>query len=384
MIIFYEIVFGQLFFMCTAPLMESQYTRLNEIVDRLSAQLISKNMGKEIAMQKKLTLFILILLLAIPLAVQSQDDENSVPDLGEPFIGELVDVNGRNVLVHCVGEGSPTVWLENGWAAMVVTWQPFQEQLAEHTRVCAYDRAGMGWSEANGSDRSAQNSAAEFAELLDVLGETDPFVLVAWSCGTPISQIYAANHPDMVLGMVFIDGCGVGYDEFVMETFPSGTGQSPAGQVSWLETVDGYAQAAANGELLYDDISWWFNATSSELYGEDYYNLILDNPEYWNTYRWETLYGVMGVNSDQVEAVATVSDIPITAIVTVFNPAEDADVASQTRGWMWRTAQLANLAYTTNPTIVWAETEHAVFREDPDLVIDAILDMMNSVEASAD
>ena len=55
-----------------------------------------------------------------------------------------------------------------------------------------------------------------------------------------------------------------------------------------------------------------------------------------------------------------------------MTPGED-DVAAQTRRWMWRTAQLANLAYTTNPKIVWAETGHAVFREDPDLVIDAIL-----------
>lgn len=318
-------------------------------------------------------IILLTILFALAFTTQAQDTDSI--DLGEPFLGELVDVNGRDVLVHCVGEGSPTVWLENGWAAMVVTWQPFQEQLAEHTRVCSYDRAGMGWSEANGSDRSAQNSAVEFAELLDVLGETDPFILAAWSCGTPIAQIYAAEYPEMVLGMVFIDGCGVGYDEFVMETFPSGDGQSPAGQISWLETVRGYAEAAANGELLYDDISWWFNATSSELYGEDYYNLILNNPEYWNTYMWETLYGVMGVNSDQVEAVATISDTPITAIITTYDPGED-DVPTQTRRWMWRTAQLANLAYTTNPSIVWAETGHAVFREDPELVTNAILDMI--------
>ena len=94
--------------------------------------------------KKKLSFALFLFLLAcVPLCVYAQD----APDLGEPFIGELVDVNGRSVLVHCVGEGSPTVWLENGWAAMVVTWQPFQDQLAGHTRVCAYDRAGMGWSD---------------------------------------------------------------------------------------------------------------------------------------------------------------------------------------------------------------------------------------------
>jgi len=330
-------------------------------------------------MNKRLVFLLLILSFVLPLGLQAQDEDMSL-DLGEPFIGELVDVNGRNVLVHCVGEGSPAIWLENGWAAMVVTWQPFQEQLSEHARVCAYDRAGMGWSAPNGSDRTAYNSAAEFAELLDVLGETEAFILLAWSCGAPIAQIYAAQHPDMVLGLILMDACGLNYDRWVMETYPFGTGQSPAGQVSWLETVRGYAEAAAAGELLYDDISWWFNSTSSELYGERYYNLILYNPNYWYTYMWETLYGVMGVHSDQAKAVITQTDMPITAIIAADDPT--ADPVAQSRSWMFSTAQIANTTYSSNPRVIWAETsQHAIFRAEPELVINAVLDMIEAVSA---
>ena len=325
----------------------------------------------------KVTLALIAMLILIPIASMAQDEDMG-PDLGDPFIGELVDVNGRNVLVHCVGEGSPTVWMENGWAAMVVTWQPFQEQLAEHSRVCSYDRAGMGWSDPNGSDRTAYNSAVEFAELLEVLGESEPFIVVAWSCGAPIAQIYAAQHPDMVLGLVLMDACGLNYDRWVMETYPFGTGQSPAGQVSWLETVRGYAEAAAAGELLYDDISWWFNSTSSELYGDLYYNLILHNPHYWNTYMWETLYGVMGVNSDQVKAVITQTDMPITAIIAADD--HSAEPVAQSRSWMFSTAQISNTTYSSNASVIWAETsQHAIFRAEPDTVINAVLEMMEAI-----
>ena len=326
--------------------------------------------------------FLLVLLYSVfvwmlPLGLRAADDSTGT-DLGEPFIGELVDVNGRNVLVHCVGEGSPTIWLENGWAAMVVTWQPFQDQLAEHTRVCAYDRAGMGWSDPNGSDRTAYNSSAEFAELLDVLGENEPFIILAWSCGAPIAQIYAAQNPDMALGLVLMDACGLNYDRWVMETYPFGTWQSPSEQVSWLETVRGYAESAAAGELSYDSISWWFNATSSELYGDLYYNLILKNPNYWYTYMWETLYGVMGVNSDQVKAVITQTDMPITAIIAADDATADAE--SQSYAWMFSTAQIANTTYSNNPNVIWAETsEHAIFRAEPDTVINALLDMISEM-----
>lgn len=322
-------------------------------------------------------LAIIAMLILFPTASMAHDEDMG-PDLGDPFIGELVDVNGRNVLVHCVGEGSPTVWMENGWAAMVVTWQPFQEQLAEHTRVCSYDRAGMGWSDPNGSDRTAFNSAVEFAELLEVLDESEPFIVVAWSCGAPIAQIYAAQNPDMVLGLVLMDACGLNYDRWVMETYPFGTGQSPAGQVSWLESVRGYAEAAAAGELLFDDISWWFNSTSSELYGDLYYNLILHNPHYWYTYMWETLYGVMGVNSDQVKAVITQTDMPITAIIAADDPSEEP--VAQSRSWMFSTAQISNTTYSSNPSVIWAETsQHAIFRAEPDTVINAVLDMTEAI-----
>ena len=125
-------------------------------------------------------------------------------DIGKP-VGQMVDVNGRGVHVHCMGEGSPTIWLENGWAGVTLGWLPFQEMLAQHTRVCAYDRAGSGWSEPSNMFRTAQNEADEFVELLDVLGETEPFILLAWSGGGPVAQIVTSDHPDKVMGLILMD-----------------------------------------------------------------------------------------------------------------------------------------------------------------------------------
>ena len=90
----------------------------------------------------------------------------SALDLGQPF-GRMVDVDGRAVHIVEMGAGAPTVWLENGWLATCLGWQPFQRMLAAHTRVCAYDRAGIGFSDPVDSQRCAQNEADEFAELLD-------------------------------------------------------------------------------------------------------------------------------------------------------------------------------------------------------------------------
>ena len=63
-----------------------------------------------------------------------------------PPPGELVDVGGHSLYINCVGEGSPTVILESGSGATSVDWANIQPEVANTTRVCAYDRAGSGWS----------------------------------------------------------------------------------------------------------------------------------------------------------------------------------------------------------------------------------------------
>ena len=90
---------------------------------------------------------------------------------------------------------------------------------------------------------------------------------------------------------------------------------------------------------------------------------------------WETLYGVMGVNSDQVKAVITQTDMPITAIIAADDPS--AEPVAQSRSWMFSTGQIANTAYSNNPRVIWAETnQHAIFRAEPETVINAMLEMM--------
>src|ERR687889_894294 len=69
--------------------------------------------------------------------------------------GEMVDVDGHLMHINCIGEGSPTVILEAANFGMSAHWVRVQ-QLAQTTRVCSYDRAGMGWSEAAPEPRDAR------------------------------------------------------------------------------------------------------------------------------------------------------------------------------------------------------------------------------------
>jgi len=58
--------------------------------------------------------------------------------------GQLYTVNGHQMHLYCIGQGSPTVILEAGGYAESLWWYRIQAQLATHTRVCTYDRPGIG------------------------------------------------------------------------------------------------------------------------------------------------------------------------------------------------------------------------------------------------
>jgi pimeloyl-ACP methyl ester carboxylesterase len=84
-------------------------------------------------------------------------------------------------------------------------WGWIQPQLAASTRVCAYDRAGFGWSENGPQPRDAQQIVNELHLLLQNAGVQPPYLLAGHSLGGELMRLYAGEHPDQVMGLVLID-----------------------------------------------------------------------------------------------------------------------------------------------------------------------------------
>ena len=122
-----------------------------------------------------------------------------------PPPGQMVDVGGYRLHIKCTGEGSPTVVIESGWGEMSASWGWVQPEVAKITRVCTYDRAGMGWSEASPQPRTAREFAKELHTLLEKANEPGPYVLVGHSLGGYTMLVYAHDYPEEVSGLVLID-----------------------------------------------------------------------------------------------------------------------------------------------------------------------------------
>jgi pimeloyl-ACP methyl ester carboxylesterase len=119
--------------------------------------------------------------------------------------GELVDVGTHRMHLYCTGAGSPTVVLDHASGSLSAQWALVQPRLALSTRVCSYDRSGYGWSEdaVDGSD--VQTQARELRILLERAGERGPFVHVGHSSGAFVGTVLAAEHPELVAGLVMVE-----------------------------------------------------------------------------------------------------------------------------------------------------------------------------------
>ena len=120
--------------------------------------------------------------------------------------GKLYDVGGHRLHLDCRGHGSPHRRARpTGSAGSPPAWARITGPVAATTRVCAYDRAGQGWSDDAASPQDGVQSAEDLHTLLAEAGEHGPYVLVGHSTGGTYAMTYAARYPEQVAGMVLLD-----------------------------------------------------------------------------------------------------------------------------------------------------------------------------------
>ena len=119
--------------------------------------------------------------------------------------GRLIDIGGHRLHVASAGEGSPPVLLESGIAASSLSWAVVQPAIAAFTRVHAYDRAGLGWSDVPSSPRTFDRIVGELAAVLAEVAPRERCILVGHSFGSFVVRGFAMRHPDRVTGLVLVD-----------------------------------------------------------------------------------------------------------------------------------------------------------------------------------
>jgi pimeloyl-ACP methyl ester carboxylesterase len=126
-----------------------------------------------------------------------------------PMPGRRVKIvsRGSSLYMHidCSGQGTPAVVLDSGLGDSFVSWQKVQPQIAKFTRVCSYDRAGIGYSDPSPRPRTSQVIAEELNSLLQAAGVPPPYVLVGHSMGGYDVRVFAGLYRNEIAGVVLVD-----------------------------------------------------------------------------------------------------------------------------------------------------------------------------------
>jgi pimeloyl-ACP methyl ester carboxylesterase len=165
-------------------------TRSKQILDFLKRSLIGLS----------IVIFVLAMTGMIYQTASAESDRRKFP-----APGNLVDVGGFKMHIHCMGQGSPTVILETLAGGTSSYWGWVQPEVAKMTRVCVYDRAGRGWSELDPEPITLGRTVRNLHTLLAEANLEGPYVLVGHSIGGIYVRQFAAAYADEVAGMVLVD-----------------------------------------------------------------------------------------------------------------------------------------------------------------------------------
>lgn len=126
--------------------------------------------------------------------------ENNPPADGRTYV-----VAGHSLYLRCTGSGSPAVILFNGLGERTPSWAWVQRDVERQTRVCAFDRAGQGWSRKASGRQDAHRLSADVHGLLTAANVPGPYVLAGHSVGGTYALAYAMDYPKDVAGVALID-----------------------------------------------------------------------------------------------------------------------------------------------------------------------------------
>ncbi len=281
-----------------------------------------------------------------------------------PAPGKLVDVDGHRMHIYCQGKGSPTVIVEQGIGAQPLSWAQLNERMSAFTTVCAYDRAGMGYSDPLDHPTPAAEVAQRLHALLEGAQITDDIVLVGWSAGGIYAREYYRQFPDRVKGMVLVDSS---HEQQQFRLRPPDVGNPPSlkvdaflAPIGWIRLTGRVQKQFAHSPLPPDIRD---RLVAIKLRSRLPRTLLAEG---------DGFRADLSAN----RSPPTLGALPL-VVISEGKP-DDPFMQAHLKTWFDLQEELAHLS-TNGRHIVAAQSAHAIHRTEPDLIFNAVREVVGSV-----
>lgn len=286
-----------------------------------------------------------------------------------PAPGKLVDVGGYHMHIHCVGEGSPTVVMESGLNDFSLQWSSVQAEIGQFARVCVYDRAGFGWSEASPHPRTVATMVSELRTLLQNAEVEGPYVMVGHSFGGIVVREFTHQYPDEVTGMLLVDSAHE--QHFVRIPAFATLTEAMARQFKLFAALNSFGIMALSPEQI----------PARGLGGEalEQYRALLATTDYFNAAVIESSSFLAEFGTGSTHKLKGLGDLPL--IVLTRGLPDSLPILSEQENarydttWHELQRELAGLS-SNSRQIIAEDGGHYIQLDEPNLVIDAVRELV--------
>lgn len=280
-----------------------------------------------------------------------------------PAPGELVAVDGHMMHINCAGQGSPTVIFELGVGSASAAWTDVHRQVSLFTRACAYDRAGLGYSEPTDQALRSSNVAQRLEKLLRAAKIEDDLVLVGWSAGGVYIREFYRRYPERVEAMLFVDSSHEQQANRVPQTAGNGSDPmlkivrhlAPFGLVRMSGILDHRVERGAGSDELKSNLK-----------------AIYHQSHILNTVWRESEAFDLDISATQPPS--PVGDLPLIVLTRGIS-----DASQQEREAQNQLQQELTLLSTIGKQIIASESGHHIYADQPELLIESIEELVRLV-----
>jgi pimeloyl-ACP methyl ester carboxylesterase len=273
-----------------------------------------------------------------------------------PPAGRLIDISGRKQHIFCVGSGAPTVIFISGLGETYDSWSKVQPRVAQSTRTCSYDRAGLGWSDRAQDPRDVLRMATELHNLLFAAELNPPYLVVGHSLGGGIARVFDGQYPQEVAAMVFVDAVPAGFLSRLQPDAWDENMSRTAHRMKWLAP---FGIARLRDKCQVDNRPF------------------IHCSDFWITFTAER--EALPTSVRQIAGVQSIGDTPLRILSRDTDPGVGWGSLENRLAWEEMQEELSKLSTQSRQTIVKGAT-HYIQDDQPDAVIAAISDMLMSLQ----